>query len=67
MDQPTRDMGGTSTHGVDLLVPGFLHTILHTFFSIFHRFLKRPVIGTDQHSHVVAERAGRPLATAGVQ
>ncbi|WP_204301817.1 hypothetical protein, partial [Stenotrophomonas maltophilia] len=35
-------------------------------FSIFHRFLKRPVIGADQHGHVAAEWAGRPSAAAGV-
>ncbi|KAG1267337.1 hypothetical protein G6F65_013933 [Rhizopus arrhizus] len=36
-------------------------------FLIFHRFLKRPVIGADQHGHVAAEWAGRPSAAAGVK
>ncbi|RIA32613.1 hypothetical protein DFO63_0485 [Stenotrophomonas sp. AG209] len=31
MDHPTRGICGASTHGVDLLTPGFRHTILQTF------------------------------------
>ncbi|GEM_PF-4575859 len=31
MDCATRVICGASTHGVDLLTPGFFRTILHTF------------------------------------